>query len=87
MCSHRVYLKVIWLQHPGVVFPHLQEIEKRFFEIVADGNVAEVRSFLEDQPEFNINATNFQVSTISQFPSRDKKTYRQLSLFDKSVFE
>lgn len=61
--SHQVYLKVIWLQNPGVIFPHLQELEKRFFEIVTDGNIPEARVFLEDHPEFNINATNFQVST------------------------
>ncbi|KAM0727282.1 Short transient receptor potential channel 5 [Formica fusca] len=46
--------------HPGVIFPHLQELEKRFFELVADGNVADVRLFLQDHPDFNINATNFQ---------------------------
>ncbi|KMQ97082.1 short transient receptor potential channel 5-like protein [Lasius niger] len=44
----------------GVIFPHLQELEKRFFEIVTDGNIPEARVFLEDHPEFNINATNFQ---------------------------
>lgn len=46
-----------------MVLPHLQANEKRFFEMVADGNVAEVRSFLEEYPDFNVNAVNFQVST------------------------
>ncbi|XP_029161945.1 short transient receptor potential channel 5-like [Nylanderia fulva] len=43
-----------------VIFPHFQELEKRFFELVTDGNIVEVRLFLEDHPDFNINATNFQ---------------------------
>lgn len=58
-----LHLNVILLQPgTGVAFPHLQELEKRFFEIVASGSVSEVRSFLEDHPNFNINAMNFQVS-------------------------
>ncbi|XP_011062977.1 PREDICTED: short transient receptor potential channel 4-like [Acromyrmex echinatior] len=48
------------LGNPGVMFPHLQELEKKFFEIVDDGSVTEARLFLEQHPDFNINAINFQ---------------------------
>lgn len=57
------YLNVILLQPSGVIFPHLQELEKRFFDIVEGGSVSEVRFFLEDNPKFNINVMNFQVSS------------------------
>jgi hypothetical protein len=46
-----------------VIFPFLQDIEKTFFEIVTMGSVTEVRMFLQDHPDFNINVVNFQVST------------------------
>jgi hypothetical protein len=62
MTHLQVYFKVILLQHLGVAYPHLQNIEKRFFEVVADGSVTEVRLFLEKHPDFNINVINFQVS-------------------------
>lgn len=58
-----MYIKrLFFLQNPSVAFSQLQELEKRFFDTVAEGSVAEVRSFLEDHPDFNINAVNFQVS-------------------------
>ncbi|XP_025073004.1 transient receptor potential-gamma protein-like [Pogonomyrmex barbatus] len=47
-------------KRPGVVVLHLQELEKRFFDVVAEGSVAEVRLFLEQHPDFNINVINFQ---------------------------
>lgn len=62
MTHPQIYFKVILLQHSSVVFPHLQEHEKRFFEIVADGSIIEARLFLEKHPDFNINAINYQVS-------------------------
>lgn len=40
---------------------YLQELEKHFFELVAHGNVPDVREFLENNPQFNINAIDFQV--------------------------
>lgn len=63
MIHSQIYFKLILLQRPAVVFSHLQEIERRFFEIVTDGSVTEVRLFLEEHSDFNINIVNFQVST------------------------
>lgn len=57
-CTKGLFL----LQPPSVIFPQLQDPEKRFFEVVAEGNVAEVRLFLDEHPDFNINVINFQVS-------------------------
>ncbi|XP_076547129.1 short transient receptor potential channel 4 isoform X2 [Osmia lignaria lignaria] len=44
----------------SVIIPHLQEMEKQFFELVANGNVSDVRQFLETHPDFNINVSDFQ---------------------------
>lgn len=44
-----------------MIIPHLQQLEKDFFELVGYGNVAYVKDFLEIHPDFNINVMDFQV--------------------------
>lgn len=44
-----------------MIIPHLQQLEKDFFELVGYGNVADVKDFLEAHPDFNINVMDFQV--------------------------
>lgn len=51
-------------QESAVMISYLQELEKHFFELVAHGNVPDVREFLENNPQFNINAVDFQVRLI-----------------------
>lgn len=51
-------------QESAVMISYLQELEKHFFELVAHGNVPDVREFLENNPQFNINAVDFQVRSI-----------------------
>lgn len=48
-------------QIPGVFLPQLEELQKYFFDLVANGNILEVKSFLQERPNFNINIVNFQV--------------------------
>ncbi|XP_050302475.1 short transient receptor potential channel 5-like [Anthonomus grandis grandis] len=45
---------------PSILLPHLQESEKKFFELVASGDVLAVKDYLEKIPNFNINCVNFQ---------------------------
>lgn len=44
----------------SIILPHLQESEKKFFELVAAGDVGNVKSFLDENSDFNINCMNFQ---------------------------
>nr|XP_022919022.1 short transient receptor potential channel 4-like [Onthophagus taurus] len=44
----------------SILLPHLQEPEKRFFELVATNELQRVKEFLLDNPTFNINCVNFQ---------------------------
>ncbi|CAG9825081.1 unnamed protein product [Phaedon cochleariae] len=50
----------ILVPRPSIVLPQLQETEKKFFELVATGDVVVVREYLENHPALNINCTNFQ---------------------------
>ncbi|XP_076759027.1 short transient receptor potential channel 5 [Xylocopa sonorina] len=59
---------------PSVVLPHLQELEQHFFELVAYGNVAEVRQFLQKYSNFNINVVDFQGVTALHIAVRDRNT-------------
>ncbi|XP_014479025.1 PREDICTED: short transient receptor potential channel 4-like [Dinoponera quadriceps] len=59
-------------QFPSVIFPLLQELEKKFFDVVADGNVAEVRLFLDENPKFNVNVMNFQGVTALHIAVKDR---------------
>ncbi|KYN39104.1 Short transient receptor potential channel 5 [Trachymyrmex septentrionalis] len=61
-------------EHSGVMFPQLQELEKRFFEIVDDGSVTEARLFLKQHPDFNINAINFQGVSALHIAVSDRNT-------------
>ncbi|KAF7285240.1 hypothetical protein GWI33_011561 [Rhynchophorus ferrugineus] len=45
---------------PSIILPHLQESEKKFFELVASGDVLSVKDFLDKNTGFNINCVNFQ---------------------------
>lgn len=45
---------------PSILLPHLQESEKKFFELVVSGDVLAVKDYLDKNPDFNINCTNFQ---------------------------
>lgn len=58
--SHFSFLK----KKASVLLPTLQLTEKKFFELIAFGHVESVREFLKDKPDFNINCTDFQVSTL-----------------------
>lgn len=51
---------VLLSQKPSLVLPQLQEIEKKFFELVSSGNVDAVRAFLEENRTFKVNCVNFQ---------------------------
>lgn len=48
------------LPRPSILLPHLQESEKKFFELVASGDVLAVKDYLASNPNFNINCVNFQ---------------------------
>ncbi|XP_066148800.1 short transient receptor potential channel 5-like [Euwallacea fornicatus] len=45
---------------PSILLPHLQESEKKFFELVASGDVLAVKHYLDSNSGFNINCVNFQ---------------------------
>lgn len=44
----------------SLLLPHLKVNEKKFFELVGSGDVEAVKSFLLENPGFNINCMNFQ---------------------------
>lgn len=44
----------------SLLLPHLKVNEKKFFELVGGGDVEAVKSFLLENPGFNINCMNFQ---------------------------
>ncbi|KAG5870797.1 hypothetical protein JTB14_025712 [Gonioctena quinquepunctata] len=50
----------ILVPRPSIILPQLQDTEKKFFELVATGDVITVKDYLEDNPNININCTNFQ---------------------------
>ncbi|KAJ8940174.1 hypothetical protein NQ318_019383 [Aromia moschata] len=50
----------VLVPRPSILLPQLQEREKKFFELVASGDVIGVKDYLESNPGVNINATNFQ---------------------------
>lgn len=54
------------MKRPSVVLPSLMEDEKYFHDLVKFGDLQEVKEFLKQRPEFNINCTNFQVCFILQ---------------------
>ncbi|XP_017796288.1 PREDICTED: short transient receptor potential channel 4-like [Habropoda laboriosa] len=57
---------------PSVVIPYLQDSEQHFFEIVAYGNVADVKQFLEGNPNFNVNIVDFQGVTALHIAVHDR---------------
>ncbi|XP_072398576.1 short transient receptor potential channel 5-like [Diabrotica undecimpunctata] len=50
----------VLVPRPSIVLPQLQEAEKRFFELVASGDVIAVKEYLDQNPTINVNCTNFQ---------------------------
>lgn len=44
----------------SILLPHLQQSEKKFFELVHSGDVLAVTDFLKENENFNINCVNFQ---------------------------
>lgn len=50
----------VLVPRPSIVLPQLQDKEKKFFELVASGDVISVKEFLESNRDININCTNFQ---------------------------
>ncbi|XP_017886297.1 short transient receptor potential channel 4-like [Ceratina calcarata] len=64
--------KIEVIRQPSVVIPHLQELEKHFFELVSYGNVPDVRQFLEEHPDFNINVIDFQGVTALHVAVHDR---------------
>ncbi|RZC42137.1 short transient receptor potential channel 4, partial [Asbolus verrucosus] len=48
------------IPRPSVLLPHLQQSEKRFFQLVHSGDTIAVGDFLTENPGFNINCVNFQ---------------------------
>lgn len=44
----------------SIMLPHLQQSEKKFFELVHSGDVVAVEDFLKENENFNINCVNFQ---------------------------
>ncbi|XP_057670817.1 short transient receptor potential channel 5-like [Diorhabda carinulata] len=50
----------VLVPRPSIILPQLQETEKRFFELVASGDVLAVKDHLQQNPNTNINCTNFQ---------------------------
>ncbi|KAK2575805.1 hypothetical protein KPH14_007189 [Odynerus spinipes] len=59
-------------QHGSVTLPQLQELEREFFELVANGSVAEVELYLNTRPDFKINVTNFQGITALHVAIEEK---------------
>lgn len=51
-------------RNASVLLPVLEDIEKEFHDLVAVGDVAAVRVFLHNHPDFNINCVNYQVRFI-----------------------
>ncbi|KAK1136923.1 hypothetical protein K0M31_001455 [Melipona bicolor] len=56
----------------AVMVPHPQELERHFFELVAYGNVPDVKEFLENNPKFNVNAVDFQSISALHIAIRDR---------------
>ncbi|XP_060517765.1 short transient receptor potential channel 4-like [Cylas formicarius] len=50
----------VLMPRPSIILPHLQESEKKFFELVTAGDVITVKEYLEANRGFNINCVNFQ---------------------------
>lgn len=44
----------------SLVLPHLADIEKKFFELVANSKVDEVETLFRESTNFNVNCVNFQ---------------------------
>ena len=44
----------------SILLPHLQQSEKKFFELVSANDLPSVKEFLQEHPGFNINCVNFQ---------------------------
>ncbi|XP_076301374.1 LOW QUALITY PROTEIN: short transient receptor potential channel 4 [Lasioglossum baleicum] len=60
------------LQRTSVIVPRLHELEKQFFDLVHAGNEAHVAQFLNNNPNFNINAINFQGVTALHIAVRNR---------------
>ncbi|XP_014599080.1 PREDICTED: short transient receptor potential channel 5-like [Polistes canadensis] len=56
----------------NVTLPQLQETEQDFFELVANGSVAEVELYLNVHPDFKINVTNYQGITALHIAIEEK---------------
>ncbi|XP_065162715.1 short transient receptor potential channel 4-like [Atheta coriaria] len=56
----------------SILLPHLQQSEKKFFELVATNDVDEVRQFLDENPGFNINCVNFQGVSALHIATQNK---------------
>ncbi|KAF7407771.1 hypothetical protein HZH66_002308 [Vespula vulgaris] len=56
----------------NVTLPQLQEIEQEFFDLVANGTIAEVELYLRVHPDFKINATNYQGITALHIAIEEK---------------
>ncbi|KAJ8973595.1 hypothetical protein NQ317_010032 [Molorchus minor] len=50
----------VLVPRPSIILPQLQDKEKKFFDLVASGDVVGVKEYLDTNPGININATNFQ---------------------------
>ncbi|KAJ8913569.1 hypothetical protein NQ315_017120 [Exocentrus adspersus] len=50
----------VLVPRPSILLPQLQDKEKKFFELVASGDVVSTKEYLEANPDLNINCTNFQ---------------------------
>lgn len=71
---------------PSVMLPALQLSEKKFFQLVNSGDVGAVKSFLEDNPGFNINCVNFQgVSALQIAVQINSEPMVELLLEQKNI--
>lgn len=57
----------------SVLLPVLEDIEKVFHDLVASGDVAATKNFLNNHQDFNINCVNYQVNLL-------------ISLFTKKLY-
>ncbi|KAB0797819.1 hypothetical protein PPYR_08812 [Photinus pyralis] len=71
---------------PSILLPTLKDSEKKFFDMVAYGDVVVVQKYLEENPDFEINCTNFQgISALHVAVQTNNEPMVELLLSQKKI--
>lgn len=81
------YLQAPQRSRSSLILPQLQASEKKFFELVAAGDIGTVKTFLQENPGFNINCQNFQGVTALHIAVSNRNEAMVKFLLDQSDIE